>query len=143
MGQGRIQERQKDGDAPSFVAATRRAGVNDNVAFVLSGTTLPILGIERGLHGDLDFGGPRGRPKQYRRLGPKVTSAHTHTPLIVDGVYVAGVSASLDQGHNRGPTTWAHAHVILYDNGKRCLLTMTADGRWRAGMSVEEYRLAA
>lgn len=123
--------------------AFRRAGVNDNVAFVPSGATFQILGIEHGLHGDLGVGGSRGSPQQYRRLGPKVTSAHTHTPLIVNGVYVAGVSAALDQGYNRGPTTWAHAHVVLYDNGKRCLLHMTADGRWRAGMGVEEYRLAA
>lgn len=31
----------------------------------------------------------------------------------------------------------------LYDNGKRCLLHMVADGRWRAGMDVEEFGLVA
>jgi hypothetical protein len=123
--------------------AFRHAGGNDNVAFVPSGGSYVVLGVEHGLHGDRGVGASRGTPQQFRRLGPKVTSAHTHTPMIVDGVYKGGVSASLDQGHNIGPTTWADAQVILYDNGKRCLLTMTADGRWRAGMRDVEYRLAA
>lgn len=123
--------------------AFRRAAVNDNVQFVPSGATFPILGIEHGLHGDPGVGGSRGSPQQYRRRRRKVTSAHAHTPLIVDCVYVAGVSAALDQGYNRGPTTWALAHVALYDNGKRCLLTMTADGRWRTGMDALEFRMAA
>lgn len=48
--------------------------------------------IEFGLHGDLGVGGSRGSPSQYRRFGPKTSSGHTHTPKIVEGVYVAGVA---------------------------------------------------
>lgn len=125
--------------------ALRKAGLANDVLFVPSGKSLSVNGIEHGLHGDVGIGGSKGSPMQYRRLGPKVTSAHTHTPQIVDGVYVAGLSGSLDQGYNsRGPTTWAHAHVVGYGNGKRTLLCMSADGRWKAGMTdVEEIGLAA
>lgn len=47
-------------------------------------------------------------------------------------MYVAGVSAKLEQGYNKGPTTWAHAHVVQYHNGKRAMILMSADGRFRA-----------
>lgn len=45
---------------------------------------------------------------------------------------VAGVSAKLFQGRNIGPTTWAHAHVVLYTYGARAMVMMSADGRYRA-----------
>lgn len=123
--------------------ALARAGLPGDVEFVPSGGSYTIAGVECGLHGDLGVGGSRGSPNQYRRLGPKVTSGHTHTPKIVDGVYVAGVSAMLDQGYNRGPTTWAHAHVVLYHSGKRALLCLSSDGRFRAMGDRQAALLAA
>lgn len=105
------------------------------VDFVGYGRGLTIAGVECGLHGDIGISGSRGSPNQFRRLGEKVVSAHTHSPLIREGVYVAGVSASLSQGYNdRGPGAWAHAHVVIYPSGKRALLAITPDGRaWAEG----------
>ncbi|MBY5873713.1 hypothetical protein HFN53_16980 [Rhizobium leguminosarum] len=124
-------------------AAMRKAGLNDNVEFVPSGGGYVVGDVECGLHGDLGVGGSRGTPQQYRRLGPKTSSGHTHTPKIVEGVFVAGVSANLEQGYNKGPTTWAHAHIIQYRSGKRTLLLMSEDGRFKAMGDVDEYRMAA
>lgn len=73
-------------------------GYSDVVDFVGYGRGLNIAGVECGLHGDIGISGSRGSPNQFRRLGDKVVSAHTHSPKIVEGVYVAGVSASLSQG---------------------------------------------
>jgi hypothetical protein len=123
--------------------AMRKAGLSDDVDFVPSGGSYVVGDVECGLHGDLGVGGSRGTPQQYRRLGPKTSSGHTHTPKIVEGVYVAGVAANLDQGYNKGPTTWAHAHIIQYQSGKRTLLLMSADGRFKAMGDVEEFRMAA
>ncbi|RVG70915.1 hypothetical protein [Sinorhizobium meliloti] len=121
----------------------RRAGLADDVEFVNSGGSYLVGDVECGLHGDLGVGGSRGSPNQYRRFGPKTSSGHTHTPKIVEGVYVAGVSANLDQGYNKGPTTWAHAHIVQYDNGKRAMLIMSADGRYEPSREAVEYKAAA
>lgn len=121
----------------------RRAGLADDVEFVNSGGSYLVGDVECGLHGDLGVGGSRGSPNQYRRFGPKTSSGHTHTPKVVEGVYVAGVSANLDQGYNRGPTTWAHAHILQYDNGKRAMLIMSDDGRYEPAGEAVEYRAAA
>lgn len=123
--------------------AMRRAGLVDNIEFVNSGGSYLVCDVECGLHGDLGVGGSRGSPNQYRRFGPKTSSGHTHTPKIVEGVYVAGVSANLDQGYNKGPTTWAHAHIVQYDNGKRAMIIMSADGRYEPAFEAVEYRAAA
>lgn len=123
----------RDGDEVNVVeAAMREAGLEDHVHFVPAGGSFVLAGVECGMHGDLGVSGSRGSPNQYRRFGPKTSTGHTHTPKIVEGVFVAGVSAKLDQGYNKGPTTWAHAHIVLYHNGKRALICMAADGRFRA-----------
>jgi hypothetical protein len=116
------------------VVETAMRGVDllDEVQFVPSGGSFVLADVECGMHGDLGVGGSRGSPNQYRRFGPKTSTGHTHTPKIVEGVFVAGVSAKLDQGYNKGPTTWAHAHIVLYASGKRALILMSADGRFRA-----------
>lgn len=121
----------------------RRAGLAEDVQFVSSGGSYVVGDVECGLHGDLGVGGSRGSPNQYRRFGPKTSSGHTHTPKIVDGVYVAGVSANLDQGYNRGPTTWVLAHIVQYDNGKRAMLIMSEDRRYEPAGEAVEYRAAA
>ena len=53
------------------------------------------------------------------------------SPQIIDGAYVSGVSGSLDQGYNRGLSSWDHSHTVLYPNGTRTILTMM-EGRWHA-----------
>lgn len=76
-------------------------------------------------------------------FAPKTSSGHTHTPKVVEGVYVAGVGANLDQGYNRGPTTWAHAHIVQYDNGKRAILIMSENDRYEPAGEAVEYKAAA
>lgn len=117
----------------------RRAALADDVDFVNSGGSYLVGDVEYGLHGDLGVGASRGSPNQYRRFGPKRSSGHTHTPKIVEGVYIAGVSANLNQGYNKGPTTWAHAHIVQYDNGKRAII-MSEDGRYEPAGEAVEYK---
>ena len=107
-------------------------GLCETVCFVDEGDSFMVDDIECAIHGHLGLGGSRGSPNQFRRLGVKATSAHTHSPKVVEGNMVVGVSAKLDQGYNKGGTTWAHAHGIHYHNGKRALLLMASDGRFRA-----------
>jgi hypothetical protein len=112
--------------------ALRLAGLGDHIDFVGAGESRVIDGVEHGLHGDIGIGGTRGSPTQYRRFGVRTSTAHTHSPCILDGAFVAGVAARLFQGYNRGPTRWAHAHIIQYLNSKRALVLMSADGRFQA-----------
>lgn len=90
-----------------------------------------IAGIECGMHGHVGPSGARGNPKQFKRLGFKSFTAHTHSPSIYDGAYTVGVTGSLDMGYNVGPSKWLQCHGVIYPNGKRAFLFLK-NGKYRA-----------
>lgn len=90
-------------------------------------------GIEIGLHGDIGPNGGRGNPRAFRSLGRKANTGHTHSASINQGVYTAGVLGKLDMDYNKGPSSWSHSNVLTYPNGKRTIVTMKSNGKWKAG----------
>lgn len=102
-------------------------------SFVICGTDKAgkvLGGIECGIHGHRGINGARGSSKSFRSVGRRVNVGHSHSCGIVDGVYTAGVSAKLDMGYNKGPSSWSHSHIVTYPNGKRCIVTIK-NGKWR------------
>ena len=87
-------------------------------------------GIECALHGHRGPNGSRGSPRSFGQLGMRCNTGHTHTAGIIDGVFTAGVSGSLDMGYNVGPSSWSHSHILTYESGKRAIVTQQ-QGRWR------------
>lgn len=108
----------------------------EGVDFIPMGGSFVICqdsgGIECGMHGHQGCNGSRGTAVGLAKMGMRITIADKHSPQILDGVYVAGMSGDLDQGYNNSPSSWQRSHVITYANGKRTLITQTADHRWRA-----------
>ena len=99
--------------------------VNEDDSFVICDD------IECGMHGHLGANGARGNPRAYTKMGMKSNTGHTHSPQIIDGAYVAGVSGKLDMGYNRGLSSWEHSHIVTYPDGKRAIISMR-NGRWYA-----------
>lgn len=88
-------------------------------------------GIELGLHGDQGVNGARGGPRSLSKLGRKNVIAHSHSPGIWGGTFVAGVTGKKRQGYNAGgASSWAHAHVVTYRNGKRQILLAINNKFW-------------
>lgn len=121
------------GDPPIFEQVLRefQSDYLDGVEFVSEDDSCMILGVEFAMHGHLGANGARGNPRAYTKMGSKSVTGHSHSPQIIDGAYVSGVSGSLDMGYNTGLSSWAHAHTIMYPNGARAILTMM-EGRWYA-----------
>ena len=67
----------------------------------------------------------------FARMGRKSNTGHSHSAGIYDGAYRAGVTGSLDQGYNVGPSSWSHSHIVTYPNGKRTIVTVK-ENAWRA-----------
>lgn len=101
------------------------------VRFLKEDESFKVLGIEKGMHGHLGANGSRGSPHQFRRMGSKATTGHTHSCNIIDGIYTAGTTSKLDMGYNTGLSSWSHSLVVTYANGKRAILTLQ-NGRWAA-----------
>jgi hypothetical protein len=88
-------------------------------------------GIEVSLHGHRGSNGSRGSPRSYRQMGRRTVSAHTHSAGVIDGVWTAGVTGRLNMEYNKGPSSWSQSHVVIYESGKRAIITMRGT-RWRA-----------
>jgi hypothetical protein len=88
-------------------------------------------GIECAIHGDQGPNGSRGSALSLSRVAVRMNIGHSHSAMIMDGVYQAGLCGKLDQGYNNGPSSWSHTQIVTYPNGRRTLLTII-DGRWRA-----------
>ncbi|MGX9389639.1 hypothetical protein ACWX0O_01820 [Nitrobacteraceae bacterium UC4449_H16] len=101
------------------------------VFFLAEDESLVINGIEHGMHGHRGPNGARGNPIAFRQLGTKANTGHTHSAGIVDGIYTAGVLATLDMGYNAGPSSWTQSNIVTYPSGKRAILTQHGS-KWRA-----------
>lgn len=89
-----------------------------------------LAGVELSLHGDRGPNGSRGSIKNLRRIGSKIIIGHSHSPGINEGAFQTGTSSLLKLEYNSGPSSWAHAHCVLYATGKRSLLFIV-DGDWK------------
>jgi hypothetical protein len=103
------------------------------VKFLLTDDSFTICDgrIECGMHGHLGPNGSRGTPANLNKVGRRANTGHTHAATILNGLYVAGTSTTLNMGYNRGPSSWSHSHIVTYPNGKRSIVTIFA-GQWRA-----------
>lgn len=125
-----------EGDPPIFEQVLRGFSKDelDGVLFVSEDDSYMVGGTEFAMHGHLGANGARGNPRHYTKMGSKSVTGHTHSPQIVDGAYVNGVSGKLDMGYNKGLSSWAHAHTTQYKNGARAILSMM-NGRWFAPLA--------
>jgi hypothetical protein len=109
---------------------TTYIGSAEEVEWAYDGTSRLLDGIEIGHHGFRGTNGSKGTVQGFMRTGRKMTIADKHSPEIAEGCYVAGCM-NLHQGYNKGPSSWAVAHVVHYPDGQRAIITLQ-DGRFRA-----------
>lgn len=127
-----LSEYERSGSfVPAFELYYRDNSHYNRASFIQRDEILRIADIYCNFHGDKGLNGAKGSTLSYAKLGVKTITGHSHSPAIVDGAYVVGVTGSLDQGYNFTPSSWAHAHAVIYANGRRSLL-FVVDGRWRA-----------
>lgn len=88
-----------------------------------------LFGIDCSQHGDKGPNGSRGSAESMARSSYKNTIGHSHTPGIVYGTYQGGHCSIDIRNFNSGYSSWMHAHVLHYPNGKRTLVSIIK-GRW-------------
>lgn len=98
-----------------------------NFTFFRENSSFRIRGIEVAQHGHKGANGSRGGLNQFRRLNLRQMSGHTHSPAIYENGVIVGTSTNLEQGYTiGGPSSWMHAHGVIYPNGTCTLVTLTA-----------------
>ncbi|AUR84839.1 hypothetical protein NVP1063O_172 [Vibrio phage 1.063.O._10N.261.45.C7] len=123
----------RDGlDFHTFENACRRVDPRMNtVRFLRQDESFKICGkIECGAHSDTGNNGGRGSVMAFQRAGLLFNIGHSHQATIKDGVFQSGMSGNLEQGYNKGNSSWNHSHILTYPNGKRTIVTQKGS-KWR------------
>lgn len=102
-----------------------------NTRFLKRDESFCIADVELGVHSDKGANGSRGSIGQFSNLPSKYVLGHSHTPGIVFGAYQTGTSSFLKLDYTTGLSSWSHTHCIVYESGKRQLITVK-NGKWRA-----------
>lgn len=118
-------------DDPFYYWAKRKMKTVGQAIFLDPDQSYTVKGVELGNHGHLGANGARGTRAAYGKIGVKTIIGHSHSPGIKDGALQTGTSSRLRLSYNHGPSSWMHAHGIIYENSKRSLLFIVGD-RWRA-----------
>jgi hypothetical protein len=104
--------------------AVRRYVTLTKTEFLTSECSLKIAGFEVAQHGHRGPNGSRGSLAAFERAFGSVIIGHTHTPEILRGATCVGTSTNLSLSYNSGPSSWAHAHCLIYPNKTRQLLVL-------------------
>lgn len=103
---------------------------SENVKFIGRKDDAMIADVHVGYHGDAGVNGSRGSRGQFSILPTKTVIGHSHSPGINQGCYQVGTSSRLRLDYNIGPSSWHHAHCLIYANGKRQLVFIV-NGEYR------------
>jgi predicted transcriptional regulator len=103
--------------------AIRQKSKLPKVKWIYDGQSYVINDVEVGHHGFRGANGSKATHTGYVRMGRKISYGDKHSPAIKDGAFQAGVMV-LQQGYNKGPSSWCVSHILQYANGKRCIITM-------------------
>lgn len=91
--------------------------------FLLLDQSCNVNGVEVGFHGDKGVNGSKGSPVLYSKQGISMVAGHTHSPSMYGDVTTVGC-CNLEQGYNKGMSSWALCHAIIYPNGHKTLITL-------------------
>lgn len=86
-----------------------------------------VGGVQVDQHGHRGVNGAKGNVRSFARIGARTATAHTHSPAIFQGCYVAGHSSVEDHGYNEGLSTWLNAHILINAFGYRTMLVMLGE----------------
>ncbi len=101
---------------------------NGEVEYLKYGDSLMVGGREVAMHADFGTNGAKGSPQTFRKSNAKMTGAHGHSPLILDGYTQVGTTCDHRQYYTRkGLSSWAYAHDIIHENNKDQLLVFGDD----------------
>ena len=113
----------RDSDLDLFATKFFQETGDHDIKFLKQDESYTVNNVECGMHGDIGLNGARATPKSFMKIGIKANTGHTHSAAINEGVYTAGCCCDLDQGYNKGPSSWSHSQIVQYPNGKQTILT--------------------
>jgi hypothetical protein len=111
-----------EGQEPLKAGVKLPPHVTKKVTWLTRDEDYDVSGTECGHHGDKGSNGSRGSPKQTKMHTGSAVQGHTHTPDRDGDTITNGTSTRLKLNYCVGPSSWMHAHTLIYKNGTKQLV---------------------
>ena len=102
----------------------------DRIKWISRDAEYKIGGVEVGQHGDLGSNGSKGSLATAEKSYGNCIIGHSHSAAIMRNVWRVGTSTLLKVDYNKGPSSWTHAHCLIYNDGSRQMINII-EGKWR------------
>jgi len=92
--------------------------LSDRVRFGSMDKAEVHCGVDFSQHGHKGQNGSAGNTNMFSKWLQPMVTGHTHSPAIIGDTVTVGVTASLNQGYNRGgASSWRQSHAVTFANG--------------------------
>ena len=99
----------------------------DRVHWLPEDQSCKVYGVEVSCHGSAGANGSKGSLQIFEKgLGNCVT-AHTHSAAIIRNAFCVGTVGVMDQGYNKGLSSWTRTCCLIYKNGTKQLINFIPD----------------
>jgi hypothetical protein len=100
---------------------------DEHVHWLEEDKSCQVYGVECSMHGDRGSNGSKGSLQVFEKgLGNCVT-AHTHSAAIIRDAFCVGTVGVMNQGYNRGLSSWTRTCCLIYKNGTKQLINFIPD----------------
>lgn len=86
-----------------------------------------VYGVECSNHGSAGANGSKGSLQIFEKGLGNCVVAHTHSAAIIRDAYCVGTVGVMDQGYNRGLSSWTRTCCLIYKNGTKQLINFIPD----------------
>lgn len=117
-----------DGWNPLHYAIERELGYReDRVHWLVEDEPCQVYGVQVGVHGDRGANGSRGSLQVFEKGLGNCVVGHAHSAAIIRDAFCVGTVALMDQGYNRGLSSWTRTCCLIYKNGTKQLINFIPD----------------
>lgn len=102
---------------------------NDRVHWLEEDSSHRVYGVEVGIHGDRGSNGSKGSLAIFEKSLGNCVTAHTHSAAIIRDAFCVGTVGLMDQGYNKGLSSWTRTCCLIYPNGTKQLINFMPNYR--------------
>lgn len=94
----------------------------DRVHWLKEDESCKVYGVECSNHGSTGANGSKGSLQIFEKGLGNCVVAHTHSAAIIRDAYCVGTVGVMDQGYNKGLSSWTRTCCLIYKNGTKQLI---------------------
>ena len=101
----------------------------DRVHWLEEDQSCRVYDVECACHGDRGSNGSRGSLQIFEKGLGNCVVGHTHSAAIIRNAFCVGTVGLMNQGYNKGLSSWTRTCCLIYKNGTKQLINFMPNGK--------------